>query len=185
MPKIGLKRGSVKLVRHNTSWKKLFEKEKNNLKKILGKSTVDIKHIGSTAIPRISAKPVIDVLVGLGSMKNSRRFIKILEKQGYFYRPKFGHIKQHLTFAKGSEIKRTHYIHLVKYNGVIWKRDLLFRDYLRAHSHRAKQYDQLKKKLAKKFTDDRRKYTLNKKNFILKNNEMAVRSRNIITNKSF
>ena len=173
MSEIGLKRGLVKLARHNASWEKLFEKEKNNLKKILGKFAVKIEHIGSTAIPHISAKPVIDISVGVGSMKNTKLYIKILEKSGYFYRPKFGHINYHLVFAKGDEIKRTHYIHLVKYNGVIWKRDLAFRDYLRNHPYRRKQYEQLKKNLANKYPNDRREYTLNKTRFILKTIEIA------------
>jgi GrpB-like predicted nucleotidyltransferase (UPF0157 family) len=173
---IGLKRGVVKLVPHNNSWKKLFEKERKNLKNILGKDAVEIEHIGSTAIPRISAKPVIDVLVGLSSMKNTNKYVKILEKFGYFYRPKFGHKRQHLTFAKGNESSRTHYIHLVKHRGVIWKRDLGFRNYLQTHPSRAKQYDELKKKLEKKFPNDRRNYTKSKSEFILETNSMATKN---------
>ncbi len=166
--KIGLKRGIVSLSSHNKNWSSIFESEKNKILKVLGNKVIDIQHIGSTSISRILAKPVIDMAVGMKSLKNGKQIIKKMGDAGYFYRPKYGRTDQHILFAKGNEDKRTHYIHIMKYNGVIWKRDLKFRDYLRNNPKKAKEYENLKKKLAKKYPNNRPLYTEAKTNFILK-----------------
>ena len=75
---LGLKRGTVKLLPHDASWTKKFEKEKKRLLSRLGDSIIDVQHIGSTAIPHIPAKPMIDILVGIDSMRNRAKFIKPL-----------------------------------------------------------------------------------------------------------
>lgn len=163
---IGLKRGTVKLLPHNPKWEELFEKEKNILSKALDGLIIDIQHIGSTSIPGIPAKPIIDISIGIKSMKNSKDFIKIFEDLGYEYRPDFGGPNTQLLFVKGPEEKRTHYIHLMRYSGSIWKNDLAFRHYLRKNKKRAKEYAYLKKELASKFADDRTHYTASKAKFI-------------------
>ena len=73
---IGLKRGTVKLLPHNPKWSEVFEKENKILVRALNGLVVDIQHIGSTSIPGIPAKPIIDISIGIKSMKNSRDFIK-------------------------------------------------------------------------------------------------------------
>jgi len=170
---IGLKRGTVKLLPHNPKWTEAFEKEKEVLSKALNGLVVDIQHIGSTSIPGIPAKPIIDISIGIKTMKNSKDFIKIFEDIGYEYRPDFGGPTIQLLFVKGPEEKRTHYIHLMKYNGSIWINDLAFRDYLRKNKDRAEQYANLKKKLAANFANDRTKYTASKANFILETVRIA------------
>lgn len=163
---IGLKRGTVKLLPHNPKWSGVFEKERKKLSKALNDLVIDIQHIGSTSIPGIPAKPIIDISIGIKSMENSKNFIKIFEDLGYEYRPDFGGPTIQLLFVKGPEEKRTHYVHLMKYNGSIWKNDLAFRDYLRKNKKRAEQYASLKKELVKKFTDNRATYTASKTKFI-------------------
>lgn len=170
---IGLKRGTVKLLPHNPKWSDLFEREKKILLNALDGLVVDIQHIGSTSIPGIPAKPIIDISIGIKSMKNSRDFIKIFEDLGYEYRPDFGGPNIQLLFVKGPEEKRTHYIHLMKYNGGIWKNDLIFRDFLRRNKARAEEYAELKKELAKKFANDRTNYTASKGNFVHETIKMA------------
>lgn len=165
---VGLKRGKVKLLPHNPKWSGLFEKEQKILSQALAGLIIDIQHIGSTSIPGIPAKPIIDIDIGIKSMKNSKNFIKIFEDLGYEYRPNFGGLKTQLLFVKGPEAKRTHYIHLMKYNGSIWKKDLAFRDYLRKNKEKAGKYANLKKELASKFADDRANYTAHKASFIRK-----------------
>src|SRR5258708_935131 len=121
---IGLKRGIVRLLPHNPTWILIFEKEKQFLLSKLGDLIIDIQHIGSTAIPGIPAKPIIDISIGIKSMKNSKSFIKLFKKLGYEYRPDFGGPNIQLLFVKGPETLRTHYLHLMKYAGAIWKNDL-------------------------------------------------------------
>lgn len=170
---IGLKRNRVKLSPYNPAWIVLFETEKSRLLQSLGNRVIDIQHIGSTSIPGIVAKPIIDISIGIKSMKNSRDFIPLLETLGYEYRPNFGGPNIQLLFVKGEEESRTHYLHLMKYNGEIWKDDLMFRDFLRENPKRAKEYAQLKQTLAKQFAEDRTKYTASKANFISETLKMA------------
>lgn len=170
---IGLKRGTVRLLQYTSKWSKAFENEKKMLSKALNGSVIDIQHIGSTAIPGMIAKPIIDISIGTKSMANSKKLIPILQLLGYEYISEFGGPKIHLFFAKGSDENRTHYIHLMKYNGRIWRNDLLFRDYLRKNKERAQQYVKLKKTLAAKFADDRTIYTSSKAEFIHKTIKMA------------
>lgn len=170
---IGLKRGTVKLLPHNPRWSNAFEKEKKILLKTLNGLVVDIQHIGSTSVPGIPAKPIIDVSIGIKSMKNSRDFIKIFKNLSYEYRPDFGGPNIQLLFVKGPEEKRTHYIHLMRYNGSLWKSDLSFRDYLRTNKKRAEEYTKLKKELTGKFTNDRATYTARKADFIHETIRMA------------
>ncbi|HEY4483328.1 MAG TPA: GrpB family protein [Candidatus Paceibacterota bacterium] len=170
---IGLKRRTVSLVSHNKSWAKLFEAEKKRLQKILGKDAHAIEHIGSTSVPGLAAKPVIDISVGLADFKRGRAIIKKMTKAGYAHRPNWGRPDQHILFAKGNDKSRTHYLHFIKFRGVTWKKDLLFRDYLRSHPVVARQYGELKNKLAKLYPNDRGLYTTAKTSFITKVLEQA------------
>src|SRR3989344_4219475 len=163
---IGLKRRTVSLVPHNNKWFWLFEAEKKRLQKILGKDAIAIEHIGSTSVPGLAAKPVIDISVGLADFKRGRAIIKEMTKAGYAYRPNWGRLDQHILFAKGNDKSRTHYLHFIKFKGITWKKDILFRDYLRSHPATAKQYGKLKYKLAKFYPNDRGSYTKAKTAFI-------------------
>lgn len=175
---IGLKRGTVKLVPHNPKWEKLFEKEKQLLKKTFGDIILAVEHIGSTAIPGIPAKPIIDINIGVESLDVARNIKEKFEKLGYEHRPFVpGKTKVDLKwqelYVKGPEAKRTHYVHVTVFGGSYWKNDLLFRDFLRKNPERAKQYAELKKQLAEKYADNRETYTKNKEQFISKTLEMA------------
>ncbi|MEX2033393.1 MAG: GrpB family protein [Candidatus Colwellbacteria bacterium] len=168
---VGLKRGTVKLVPHNKKWTGIFEKEKKLFQKTFGDTIIAIEHIGSTAIPGIPAKPVIDMNVGVKSLQVARRMKGKLEEIGYEHRPFVpDHTKSDLKwqelYVKGPEARRTHYVHVSVYGGNYWKNDLLFRDYLRKHPIVAKQYANLKRGLAKDFADDRGSYTATKEKFI-------------------
>jgi len=175
---IGLKRGTVKLVPHNSKWAELFEEEKYLLKKTFGDTILAIEHIGSTAIPGIPAKPIIDINIGVKSLEVARDMKEKFEKLGYEHRPFVpGKTKDDLKwqelYVKGPEEKRTHYVHVTVFGGSYWKNDLLFRDFLRKNSERAKQYAKLKEQLAEKYADNRAIYTENKEQFINETLEMA------------
>lgn len=177
---IGLKRGTVKLVPHNPKWEKLFEREKHLLKKNFGHTILAIEHIGSTAIPGIPAKPIIDINVGVESLDVARSMKEKFEKLGYEHRPFVsGKTKDDLKwqelYVKGPEAKRTHHVHVTVLGNNYWKNDLLFRDFLRKNHERAKQYAELKEILAQKHADDRGTYTKNKEQFINETLEMAIK----------
>jgi GrpB-like predicted nucleotidyltransferase (UPF0157 family) len=175
---IGLKRGTVKLVPHNPKWAELFEEEKQLLIKTFGDTILAIEHIGSTAIPGIPAKPIIDINVGVESLDAARNMKEKFEKLGYEHRPFVpGKTKDDLKwqelYVKGPEARRTHHVHVTVLGNNYWKNDLLFRDFLRKNPERAKQYANLKEALAQKHADDRGTYTKSKEQFISETLEMA------------
>ncbi|MDE2188735.1 MAG: GrpB family protein, partial [Patescibacteria group bacterium] len=155
---IGLKRGIVKLVPHNKKWSLLFEKEKTRLLKEIAGDAIMIEHIGSTSIPGIKAKPVIDIAYGVKSMKDHKKHTKVLIKAGYVLRPGLGRVDRHLVFAKGTNKTRTHYLHLMKFRGKEWNYHIFFRDYLRNHKQAARKYERIKEKSMNKFRNNRKLY---------------------------
>ena len=169
---IGLKRGVVILRDHNKEWSNLFDKEANLISSKISDYIVDIQHIGSTAIPGTIAKPIIDMAVAIDDLSDVKKIIPLLQKIEYEYRGEQGIPDRHL-FVKGDEEFRTHHLHLMLNTSYEWKKHILFRDYLRQHHSEAKQYSELKKKLATEFEFDREKYTNGKEEFILEIIEKA------------
>lgn len=136
---------------YNPEWPKLFEAEKRAILKAIGQYILEIEHIGSTAIPGIHAKPVIDIMIGVNKLADiTPEVISILEKLGYVYVKQFEDKMPFRRFFQknNSEGVRTHQIHLVEINNDFWKRHLLFRNFLRAHPNDAKRYEKLKLELA-------------------------------------
>ncbi len=160
---IGLKRGTVKIQRYNPKWRISARKEINTLKKALKSFALGIQHIGSTAIPGMNAKPIIDIDVAVKSLKVVNDLIEPLKKLGYKYR--VGEPEKRL-FVKGPNEKITHHLHVIELGSNLWNNDLLFRDFLRKNKKEAKQYLKLKKELASQFHNDRRSYSGGKENLI-------------------
>ena len=168
---IGLKRYTVKLSQYRPVWAWEFEVEKQCLMDVLGSKVIDIQHIGSTSIPGLVAKPIIDLSIGIRRFKDAEKLIKPLAKLGYRFDRKFQHQR---FFAKGPDARRTHYLHLMRFGGKKWKSDKLFRNYLRAHPRRIAAYAALKEKLAKRFPNERQKYSDGKDQFIKETLRMAL-----------
>lgn len=163
---IGLKRGTVKLVQHQASWTERYEREKLAIRELLGNSVKDIQHIGSTAIPGIMAKPIIDILLGVKSLRWAKSRMNKLTILGYTFRPQPEKNRRQLLYVKGPESKRVIYLHIVRYGGSVWKKDIYFRDQLRKNATLARRYEKLKRALAKQFPNERAKYTALKLPFI-------------------
>ena len=165
MKNIGLKNKTVKLVSYNPAWEKLYKKEKKILLSLVKMHGLDIQHIGSTSIYGAKAKPIIDIAIGVKDLKDAEKFIKPLKLLGYNYKHDAGITGRHF-FAKGSDMKTTHHLHIVKINGKLWNNQIIFRDYLKKHKKAVKEYNDLKFKLAGKYENDRGKYTAKKSRFI-------------------
>lgn len=168
---IGLQRGAVQLVPYNPKWAELFDQEQKLLKSAFGNTIIAIEHIGSTAIPGIPAKPILDILVGVRDLEIAGNMKDTFEQLGYEHRSFLErHTKEDVQweelYVKGAESKRTHYVHVVVYGGKHWKDDLLFRDYLQTHPEQAMQYAELKQKLADQYAHDRKTYTKMKQEYI-------------------
>jgi GrpB-like predicted nucleotidyltransferase (UPF0157 family) len=162
---IGLQRGTVKLAPYSSQWPILFEEEKQLLRQILSELALDIQHIGSTAVPHLSAKPIIDIGVYVSDAQSIALCVPILVQAGYEY---FGDRRgngDHF-FAKGSDACRTHYLHMQVSGNPKWHDDLKFRDYLRTNKIARVEYEKLKQNLASTNSQDRKVYTEAKSDFI-------------------
>lgn len=158
----------VVITEYNPNWVRLFEQESARVRNVLDENLiVCIEHFGSTAVPGLAAKPVIDVLIGVRSLADARQVtVSPLERLGYTYwsdNPD----RQRMFFVKGLPPNgpRTHHIHMVEPDSVLWER-LLFRDYLRQHPDEATRYARLKYHLAQDFPNDREAYTAGKAEYI-------------------
>ena len=169
---LGLKRGTVKLANAHDEWAWLFDKEKQLLLDTFGDRIIAIEHVGSTAIPGVPAKPLIDMNIAISSLddKYIEEFVASLEKLGYHYMHKFP--ERHF-FAKGPEEKRTHHLNLVELDSNQWCNSMMFRDYMRRNKHAREEYAALKEKLASQYAEDRASYTKEKEDFIQKIIQLA------------
>ena len=163
---LGLKRGTVHLEPHDKQWDEIATQTIKTLKSILGDDAIDIQHIGSTAIPAIKAKPIIDIVVGTTDFGRIMSHNEQLENEGIFYRS--SDVEHQVLYVIGDMEKdiRTHHIHVVKWNGTEWKNYIHFRDYLNANENIALQYQKLKEELESKYADDRVTYTNGKQDMI-------------------
>lgn len=163
---IGLKRSTVKLMAHQDEWHKEAERTIQELKRLLGNTAVDIQHIGSTAIPSIHAKPIIDIAVGICDLNDIMSHIEMLRENGYVFRGE--DVPGQILFVRGDFEKdfSTHYIHVVKWNGNAWNNYINFRDYLNTFPEKAMMYDDCKQNLAIQFPEDRGRYTEGKQHLI-------------------
>ena len=158
----------IEVFDHDPRWPKMFDREKTLILKALGNKAVGVEHIGSTAVPGLGAKPIIDIMVGVRLLSDAKRCIRPLESIGYEYVPEYeDSIPERRYFRKGPNEPNKHYhLHMVEYDGEFWKRYLLFRDYLRKHSKTASEYFRLKKQLAVKYRLNREGYTEAKTSFV-------------------
>jgi GrpB-like predicted nucleotidyltransferase (UPF0157 family) len=162
---IGLRRGTVKLVDHHPKWAEYFAEEKQLLFKILREKVLDIRHIGSTSIPGVSAKPILDILAAVKNLTDVEAFTQDLNTIGYEDKDDGG-VPGRRFFVKGAEAKRTHHLNFCEMNSVFWRSHLAFCDYLERHPRIAREYSALKRGLAKRFPNDRRAYTAGKEEFV-------------------
>jgi GrpB-like predicted nucleotidyltransferase (UPF0157 family) len=161
----------ILVVDYSADWPILYEQEKIQILDALGNTIADIQHIGSTSVPGLAAKPVIDILLGVEHVPPQAAGISALETLGYHYCGKLGIPGRHY-FRRG--MPRTHQIHLVKLDSQFWETHILFRDFLRTHPDAAQQYEALKRNLAVQFRADRKRYTNSKAPLI---EQMLVQAR--------
>ena len=158
----------VIITAYDPDWIVLFEAESARIRSVLAEGIVTrIEHFGSTAVPGLAAKPIIDLLVGVRSLAIAKQVVvEPLERLGYAYwweNP--DPLRLFLVKGLPPHHPRTHHVHLVEPDSNLWER-LLFRDYLRQHSCEAGHYAQLKYDLAQQFPHDRAAYTAGKAEYV-------------------
>ena len=163
---LGLKADLNLLVAYDPLWPVAFEAEKERLAKALGSVAKGIEHYGSTAVPGLCAKPILDIMVGISPLSEWERCKPALEALGYDYAEGAG-VPGHYIFGRGRDrTERTHLVHVVEYQGESWRGSLTFRDALRRDAGLRESYAQAKERAAGAAPGNRAAYNLQKGPFI-------------------
>lgn len=162
-----MKQAPVELSEHDPEWFSKFEIEKEFLLGVIGGWLHgSVEHVGSTSVPGLIAKPVIDIMFGVKSLEASKPAIDVLARNSYEYFPYKEDVMH--WFCKPSDAFRTHHLHLIPYKSPLWQERIQFREILLSNQEIANQYSALKKNLATRYKDDREVYTREKWPFIQK-----------------
>ena len=159
---------SIVVADYDPSWPALFRQERIRIKKALGSFVLAIEHMGSTAVPGLPSKPIIDLLVGVPSLEDAKeRCIDPIKDLGYIYVPDYASwLPGELFFRKGPPGPWTHHVHLMVPSHPRWETLLAFRDYLRAHPEEAQAYANIKRALATSSIDNIEAYRTGKNTFV-------------------
>lgn len=161
----------VRLSDFNENWAHMFQMEAQFLKSIFGDEIINFEHFGSTSVPGIKAKPVIDMMCIVVDIEKIDSFNHKMDSLGYDIAGEWG-ISGRRLFRKGGE-NRTHHIHFYQVDNPQIERHLIFRDYLYAHPEEAAKYSRFKEELAQRF-DNTIEYSLAKKTFVKEMEKQAL-----------
>jgi GrpB-like predicted nucleotidyltransferase (UPF0157 family)/protein associated with RNAse G/E len=170
---IGLSAQQVTLAPYHPAWPRLYAEEAARIATAIGHWVVQIEHIGSTSVPGLAAKPIIDIGVAVVNFEEATRCIQPLLALGYTYRGEHGIPRRHF-FIKNEGALRTHHLHMLEPTNPDWRQHIAFRDYLRQRPDVVGEYATLKQQLAAQFPNDRRLYTEAKSGFITRSLRKAL-----------
>jgi GrpB-like predicted nucleotidyltransferase (UPF0157 family) len=163
---LGLKANINLLVAYDPLWPAAFEDEKVRLAQALRAVAKGIEHYGSTAVPGLCSKPILDIMVGISPLSEWKRCKPALEALGYDHAESAG-VPDHYIFGRGRDrTERTHLVHVVEYQGDSWRGSLAFRDALRRDTGLRESYAQQKERAAAAAPGNRAAYNLRKGPFI-------------------
>jgi len=151
------------VVPYDALWPLEFDAEARRITRACHGLVLELEHIGSTSVPDLAAKPIIDILAGVPPRARRAPYVAALVRLGYEHLGAYG-IPGRDYFRRGSP--RTHHVHMVSVSSAFWRDHLLFRDTLRADAALAREYAALKRELAAAFHDGARRYTDEKGPFI-------------------
>ena len=153
----------VVVLPYDPRWPEIFRPERDRLAGIFGERAAGIEHVGSTAVPGLAAKGIVDILLGLRPLALPPADLDAMARLGYVYRGELGIPGRHF-FQKGSP--PTHHVHAVEHGSVEWLKHVHFRDHLRTYPEDMQSYAKLKRELAARYPDDRDAYTEGKSPFV-------------------
>ena len=160
---LGLKRGVLALCPYHAEWETYYDEEQRRLQAVIADGVEKIEHVGSTAIPGMIAKPILDIAIRVNDMRCIEQSKPALIEMGYVYRGEQGITGRHL-FAKGDPV--THHVHIMLPDCQNWFKQVCFRDYLLNHPNIALEYAALKRELISNPKIDRKAYSNGKAPFI-------------------
>lgn len=162
--KIAAPQRKIEVVPYDPIWVKLFEEEAARISEAIPEGLIAVHHIGSTSVPGLAAKPIIDILLEVSNLTLLDGFDSNMESIGYTVKGEFG-IPGRRFYLKGL-IDRTHHIHAFEQGSVGVHRHLAVRDYLRTYPEQAAEYGGLKSEIAKQFEHDNDRYCNAKHDFV-------------------
>jgi GrpB-like predicted nucleotidyltransferase (UPF0157 family) len=161
---LGLESGVVRLVEYDVRWPKLFIAEAQRIRDQCATLALRLEHIGGTSIPGMCAKPILDVAAGRPPEASIQDYVDVLRQAGYEHRGERG-VAGREYFRRGTP--RAYHIHLIEDGGPLWRDYLAFRDYLRGHVEAAREFGDVKRALAARFSRDREAYMTAKSSHVL------------------
>jgi GrpB-like predicted nucleotidyltransferase (UPF0157 family) len=166
LPNIGLARGVVRLSQHRTEWLDLYEAEARRIRKCAGDLILDVQHVGSTAVPGLAAKPILDIAIAVPDREAIALVAEKLVGAGYKAYRDTGKSGGYLLARDIQPDVPLCHVHIVEINDPQWRNYIAFRDILRQENSVRQAYEDLKKRLAAQFREDRESYTAGKDAFI-------------------
>jgi GrpB-like predicted nucleotidyltransferase (UPF0157 family) len=164
---------AVRIVDYDRAWPVMAEQELRRIKETVGDVAVRLEHVGSTAVPGLAAKPVIDLQLSVDVMEPRERYVAPLERLGYLFAPAPESPDYHF-FAKPPERPRTHHLHVCKTGGEHEFRHVAVRDFLRSHPDEAACYAALKREVVARHPQDRLAYIDGKDEYVMALERRAV-----------
>jgi GrpB-like predicted nucleotidyltransferase (UPF0157 family) len=164
---------AVRIVEYDPEWPALADAEIRAIHEALGDIAVCVEHVGSTAVPGLAAKPILDLQLSVEAIEPRDRYVQPLERLGYLFVTAPESPDYHL-FAKPPERPRTHHLHVCGVGSEHELRHLAVRDFLRAHTDEAARYEALKRDVAARHPQDRLAYIDGKEAYVTALERRAV-----------
>lgn len=163
---LGLLRGTVVLCTHDAGWIAQAEQTIAEIKSLLGAAAIAVEHVGSTSVPGLAAKPILDLVIGVRELSDLDPYVDKLAQM--HIREAGQDLPDQRLFVMGDFEKdtRTHHIHAVRWDSAAWKNYIRFRDYLRIFEEKRSEYEVEKRRLAAWYPADRQAYTEGKAELI-------------------
>jgi GrpB-like predicted nucleotidyltransferase (UPF0157 family) len=156
---------AVRIVAHDPAWPAQAARELQRVRGALGAVAVRLEHVGSTAVPGLAAKPILDLQLSVADVARRELYVEALERLGYLFAEAPESPDLHF-FARPPERPRTHHLHVCRAGSVHERRHLAVRDFLRAHPGEAAAYGALKRRLAAAHPRDRLAYIAGKEPYL-------------------
>jgi len=153
----------IHIEEYDPEWARQYEYEKERLCNALGDAVLGIEHIGSTSIPGIAAKPIIDIMIGVKSLPLEGSLVDKIIELGYENLGEAG-VSGRIYFRK--RFPRAYNVHVTQFGSMIWNNNILLRDYLRSNKDEAIRYSMLKRMIISEGVDDLLEYSKRKAGFI-------------------
>jgi GrpB-like predicted nucleotidyltransferase (UPF0157 family) len=156
---------AIEVVPYDPAWPAQFQRERQRIAAALGDAAVAIEHIGSTAVPGLASRPIVDVMVGVEDVERSGQAVAGLIDLGFDYLPELeAQLPKQRYFRKPAPTAV--HVHMVERGSAAFERHLLLRDYLRTHPEAVQEYSRLKRGLVLRFHHDRKAYVEGKAGFV-------------------